>query len=127
MIELALKTALERITGMSVYPLLLPIDILNGITYQRISDPEVDTGLVRSKLIAGRFQITLYLLDDYTELVRLDGEIWAQWRQIVHGDIEGYPVQYIERVGIQEGSDTLTDGSVLYRRIRDYMIYFSES
>ena len=31
MIELALKTALERLTGLDVYPLLLPDELQEGI------------------------------------------------------------------------------------------------
>lgn len=38
MIELALKTALERLTGLNVYPLLLPDELQEGITNQCISD-----------------------------------------------------------------------------------------
>ena len=38
MIELAIKGALERITGMNAYPLLLPDTVQEGVTYQRISD-----------------------------------------------------------------------------------------
>ena len=34
MIELALKTALERLTGLDVYPLLLPDELQEGVTYQ---------------------------------------------------------------------------------------------
>lgn len=41
MIELALKTALERLTGLDVYPLLLPDELQEGVTYQCISDPEL--------------------------------------------------------------------------------------
>lgn len=72
MIEQAIKISLERLSGMTVYPLLLPDSEQNGITFQRISDPEVETGMVRTGLIAGRFQISMYKVDDYTGLVKLD-------------------------------------------------------
>ena len=93
MIEQAIKISLERLSGMTVYPLLLPDSEQNGITFQRISDPEVETGMVRTGLIAGRFQISIYKVDDYTGLVKLDKAIWSQWKSIVHGELEGYPVQ----------------------------------
>ena len=64
MIEQAIKTSLERLSGMAVYPLLLPDSELSGITFQRISDPEIETGMVRTGLIAGRFQISIYKVDD---------------------------------------------------------------
>lgn len=126
MIEAAIKKALERITGMKVYPLLLPADQLEGVTYQRISDPEISTGMVRTGLVEGRFQITLYAVNDYTKLVQLDSAIWNEWKQIQHGMIEDYPVQYVQRSGIQEGKETLTNGSTLYDRKRDFILTFKE-
>ena len=69
MIELALKTALERLTGLDVYPLLLPDELQEGITYQCISDPELYTGLLRTGLIAGRFQIAIHLTFVFSALV----------------------------------------------------------
>ena len=80
MIELALKTALERLTGLDVYPLLLPDELQEGITYQCISDPELYAGLLRTGLIAGRFQIAIHLLNDYTRLLQLDKKISAMDR-----------------------------------------------
>jgi hypothetical protein len=126
MIEQAIKTALERITGLLAYPLLLPKSATTGVTFQRISDPELHTGLVRSGVVEGRFQITLYVVDDFSQLVALDKAIWRDWHSIVHGNLEGYPVQYIERAGLQDSAIPLNDGSTLYRRARDYLITFSE-
>lgn len=126
MIEQAIKTALERITGMFAYPLLLPKSAISGVTYQRISDPELNTGLIRSGIIEGRFQITLYVVDNFSKLVELDKNIWAEWRHKLHGNIDGYPVQYIERAGVRDGAEILNDGSTLYSRARDYIITFSE-
>ncbi|MFW5407740.1 hypothetical protein B7L51_003805 [Pectobacterium brasiliense] len=126
MIESAIREDLIRITGLKVFPLLLPQGVYSGITYQRISDPEVDTGLLRTSLIAGRFQITIYIESDYTQLVKLDAEIWKKWREIQHGLIADYPVQYVRRASLSEGKETLTGGTVLYSRTRDYIITFAE-
>lgn len=126
MIEQAIKISLERLSGMTVYPLLLPDSEQNGITFQRISDPEVETGMVRTGLIAGRFQISMYKVDDYTELVKLDKAIWSQWKSIVHGELEGYPVQYIQRGNILQDKTTLTSNQVQYRLTRDFVLYFYE-
>ncbi|KGT86254.1 hypothetical protein NG99_26185 [Erwinia typographi] len=126
MIEQAIKTALGTLSGLPVYPLLLPDPVQEGVTFQRISDPEMDNGLVRTGLIAGRFQISLYRLNDYTALVELDRAIWSAWRGIRQGEIAGYPVQYVERGGIQQSCVTLTSNQVQYRLVRDFIIYFSE-
>lgn len=126
MIELAIKTSLERITGMAVYPLLLPPDVMTGITYQRISDPAIETGLVRTRLVEGRFQVTFYVVDQFTQLVTMDRDVWAVWQGIVHSPLEGYDVQFIERAGLQDGQEILNNGSIVYSRRRDYLITFSE-
>ncbi|EPJ7735822.1 hypothetical protein N7E05_004660 [Enterobacter hormaechei] len=126
MIEQAIKISLERLSGMTVYPLLLPDSEQNGITFQRISDPEVETGMVRTGLIAGRFQISMYKVDDYTGLVKLDKAIWSQWKSIVHGELEGYPVQYIQRGNILQDKTILTSNQVQYRLTRDFVLYFYE-
>lgn len=126
MIESAIRTALMRITGLKVYPLLLPASQQEGVTYQRISDPLVNTGLVRTSLVQARFQISLYLVNDYTRLVELEKAIWNEWKEIIHGEIDGYPVQYVRREGIHEDQETLTGGSILYSRKRDFILTFSE-
>lgn len=126
MIEQAIKTSLEHLSGMSVYPLLLPDPQQNGITFQRISDPEVENGMVRTGIIAGRFQISMYKVDDYTGLVMLDKAIWAEWKKIIHGSLEGYPVQYVQRGNIMQDKITLTSNQIQYRLIRDFTLYFYE-
>lgn len=126
MIELAIKTSLERLSGMSVYPLLLPDTEQDGVTFQRISDPEIETGMVRTGLIAGRFQITMYKVDDYTGLVYLDKAIWAEWKKIIHATLEGYPVQYVQRGNILQDKTTLTSNQIQYRLVRDFILYFFE-
>lgn len=126
MIELAIKASVERITGLKIFPLQLPAGTYNGGTYLRVSDPEVMAGMVRTGLTAGRFQITLYAENDLTKLVKLDKAIWDEWRDVVHGQIEGYPVQYVRRDGISFEKETLTSGSVLYSLARDYILTFAE-
>ena len=126
MIELAIKTSLERLSGMAVYPLLLPDSEQNGVTFQRISDPDVENGMVRTGLIAGRLQISMYKVDDYTGLLQLDKAIWAEWKNIIHGYLEGYPVQYVQRGNILQDKTTLTSNQVQYRLIRDFILYFYE-
>lgn len=126
MIEASIRAALVTLSGLPVYPLLLPDPIQEGVTFQRISDAEMDNGLVRTGLIAGRFQITCYRVDDYTALVELDRDIWSTWRTIRQGEIAGYPVQYVERGSIQQGRYTLPNNHVQYRLARDYILYFYE-
>lgn len=126
MIESALKTALELLSGMNVYPLLLPDTEQEGVTFQRISDPEIETGMVRTGIIAGRFQISMYRVDDYTSLVALDKRIWDTWKTIKQGDISGYPVQYVTRDGIRQNRTTLTSNRIQYSLVRDFTLYFSE-
>lgn len=96
------------------------------MTFQRISDPEIETGMVRTGLIAGRFQITMYKVGDYTGLVQLDKAIWSAWKGIIHGAIEGYPVQYVQRGNILQDKTTLTSNRVQYRIVRDFILYFYE-
>ncbi|HAH9343242.1 TPA: hypothetical protein HIQ17_002814 [Escherichia coli] len=126
MIEQAIKSSLELLSGMPVYPLLLPDSEQNGITFQRVSDPEIESGMVRTGLIAGRFQISMYKVDDYTGLVQLDKVIWSHWKSIVHGELEGYPVQYVQRGNILQDKTTLTNNRVQYRVTRDFVLYFYE-
>lgn len=126
MIELAIKTALERITGMNAYPLLLPDIVQEGVTFQRISDPEMYSGTLRTGIVSVRIQVNLYRVDDYTSLLQLDKKIWSEWKSIVHGQLEGIPVQYVERGGIQQDKTTLTNRSIQYRLIRDFIIHYVE-
>ncbi|HDT3902113.1 TPA: hypothetical protein QHM69_000057 [Raoultella ornithinolytica] len=126
MIELAIKTALERITGLNAYPLLLPDTVQEGVTFQRISDPEMVSGMLRTGIVSARVQVNLYRVDDYTSLLQLDKKIWAEWKSIVHGQLEGIPVQYIERGGIRQDKTTLTNRRSQYRLIRDFIIHYAE-
>lgn len=126
MIELALKPALERITGLKAYPLLLPDTVQEGVTFQRISDAPVGDGLVRTGLSDVRMQISLYLVDDYTRALQLDAALWAEFQTLVHGQLEGHPVQYVERGGIQQDKAKITSGRVQYRVVRDFIFTVPE-
>ncbi|EMC2746846.1 hypothetical protein VCC30_003265 [Klebsiella aerogenes] len=126
MIELAIKNELERITGMNAYPLLLPDTVQEGATFQRISDPEMYSGTLRTGIVSARIQVNLYRVDDYTSLLQLDKKIWSEWKSIVHGQLDGVPVQYVERGGIQQDKTTLTNRSIQYRLIRDFIIHYVE-
>ncbi|EPY7209441.1 hypothetical protein ACXEIW_001350 [Klebsiella oxytoca] len=126
MIELAIKNELERITGMDAYPLLLPDTVQEGVTFQRISDPEMYSGTLRTGIVSARIQVNLYRVDDYTSLLQLDKKIWSEWKSIVHGQLDGVPVQYVERGGIQQDKTTLTNRSIQYRMIRDFIIHYVE-
>lgn len=126
MIELAIKNELERITGMNAYPLLLPDTVQEGVTFQRISDPEMYSGTLRTGIVSARIQVNLYRVDDYTSLLQLDKKIWSEWKSIVHRQLDGVPVQYVERGGIQQDKTTLTNRSIQYRLIRDFIIHYVE-
>ncbi|EIV5804168.1 TPA: hypothetical protein MEB24_001976 [Klebsiella aerogenes] len=126
MIELAIKNELERITGMNAYPLLLPDTVQEGVTFQRISDPEMYSGTLRTGIVSARIQVNLYRVDDYTSLLQLDKKIWSEWKSIVHGQLDSIPVQYVERGGIQHDKTTLTNRSIQYRLIRDFIIHYVE-
>lgn len=126
MIESAIKTAVERITGLDTYPLLLPDTVQEGATFQRISDPQVGDGLRRTGLSEVRIQLSLYVVDRYTSLLQFDGALWAEWKEIVHGQLEGQPVQYVDRGGIQQGKTTLPNNRIQYRLVRDFIFTVPE-
>ncbi|HFP9305165.1 hypothetical protein [Raoultella planticola] len=121
MIELAIKGALQRITGMNAYPLLLPDTVQEGVTYQRISDAQVGTGLVRTGLSSVRMQVAIYLIDNYSRLLMLDKQIWSEWKTIVQSRLEDCPVSYVTRGSIQQDNNTLTSGRIQYRLVRDFI------
>lgn len=126
MIELTLKQSLETITLLTVYPLLLPDDVLEGITYQCISDPFIQTGLQRLALVEARYQITIQLLNDYSRLKQLDKLIWSHWRQGKQAFSDSSGIRYIERANIRENRETLADKQFLYQLSRDYLITYEE-
>ncbi|MCC8385148.1 hypothetical protein GPY51_14990 [Photorhabdus laumondii subsp. laumondii] len=126
MIEYDIKASLEETTGLPAYPLLLPDNIQEGVTYQRISDPKFDTGLAITSLVNARFQIAIYLIDDYARLLELDKTVIRTWESITHGYIGQYPVQAITRGVLHQDKTDLTKGRVQYRITRDFIICYSE-
>lgn len=121
MIELAIKGALERITGMNAYPLLLPNTVQEGVTYQRISDAPVGAGLARTGISSVRIQVAIYLIDNYSRLLMLDKQLWSEWKAIVQSRLEDCPVSYVTRGSIQQDKITLTSGRIQYRLVRDFI------
>ncbi len=126
MIEYEIKAALETLTGLPAYPLLLPDPTQEGVTYQRISDPRFDTGMVKTALIQARFQISFYVIDDYPRLLTLDKTIIDAWEPIVHGYIGSWPVQTVTRGGILQDRVTLSNNRIQYRLARDFIICYPE-
>lgn len=127
MIEFEIKTALEELTHMPVYPLVLSDPGLEGVTYQKISDLKLNTGLVNTSLVQSRFQIVLYVIDDYARLIALDKIILTAWEGIQHGHIGHWPVQAVTRSTILQGATTLADNRIQYRMVRDSIICHSEN
>jgi hypothetical protein len=126
MIEDELHTSLEGLTRLPVYPLVLPDPGLEGVTYQKISDLKLNTGLVDTSLVQSRFQVVLYVIDDYPRLIALDRAVLNAWEGVQHGHIGRWPVQAVTRSTILQGATTLADKRVQYRMARDYLITHSE-
>ncbi|MCP9266856.1 hypothetical protein M5U04_01765 [Xenorhabdus sp. XENO-1] len=126
MIEPELKADLERLTSLPVYPLILPSTVLEGVTYQRISDPRLTVGLVDSSLIEARFQISIMVLNDYTKALRLEAKIRSAWESVQHGLLGSYPVQTVSRGMLQQEAEALTENRKRYRITRDFIIIYTE-
>ncbi|EAO1993191.1 hypothetical protein E0G79_26095 [Salmonella enterica] len=127
MIETALRQSLAELTGIPVYPLLLPPDCGEGVTYQRISDPRLEDGLVVTTLVRARFQVTFYLVGDYPGILALDKKVRQAWESVVHDKLGGLHVQTVQRAGIQQDTEVLNDGRRRYRLARDFIITYSEA
>ncbi len=126
MIEYEIKAALEALSGLNAYPLLLPDPEQEGVTYQRISDPRFETGMVVTSLVQARFQISYHVIDDYPRLLSLDKTVRDAWEPIAHGRIGRWPVQAVTRGGISQNKQTLTNNRVQYRLTRDFIICYPE-
>ncbi len=126
MIESDIKSSLSAITAMPVFPLLLPKDAQEGITFQCISDPRYSAGMVTTHLIVARFQIVIHVLNDYEKALLLDKAIRDAWEPIVHGYIGNYPVQTVQRGGFQQGREELTKNTVRWSVMRDFIITYPE-
>ncbi|WP_324030067.1 hypothetical protein GC087_06780 [Pantoea sp. JZ2] len=118
------KSDIEHLIGVKVYPLIGPQSESEFVTMQLISDPSVETGLVRTGPIAARFQIS-FISSSYRRTEEMEVALWSAWRNVVHGHIGGYPVQYVEKRGISESFDPDDGGK--YRRARDFIFYCPES
>ncbi|MBF7956130.1 hypothetical protein [Rahnella victoriana] len=126
MIEYEIKADLELLTGLNAYPLLLPDAEQEGITYQKVSDPLFETGMVKTALVQARFQISFYIINDYPRLLELDKKVRDAWEIIEHGHIGAWPVQTVTRGGIQQNQQTLTNNSVQFQLVRDFIICYPE-
>ncbi|WP_347254384.1 hypothetical protein [Leminorella grimontii] len=126
MIESDIRQSLSGITKLPVFPLLLPKDAQEGITYQRISDPRYSSGLITTHLVQARFQVSIYILNDYEKALRLDRAVCDAWESVSHGYIGNHPVQTVQRGGIKQGREELTKNTVRWSVIRDFIIIYPE-
>lgn len=118
-----IKSAVEALLGVNVYPLIGPQTESEFVTLQLISDPRLVTGTIRTKIVAARYQIA-FVSSLYSRTEEMDKSLWTAWEAIQHGHIGGYPVQYVERQSVSESFDPDDGGK--YRRARDYIIYCPE-
>ncbi|QLY02890.1 hypothetical protein HV243_10575 [Citrobacter sp. RHBSTW-00599] len=118
-----LKSAIEALLGVNVYPLIGPQTESEFVTLQLISDPPITSGTIRTTLAAVRYQIS-FVSSLYSRAEEMDKALWDAWEPIRHGYIDGYPVQYVEREGVRESFDNDDGGK--YRRARDYIFYCPE-
>ncbi|WP_265498829.1 hypothetical protein [Providencia rustigianii] len=126
MIETDIKADLERLTGLKAYPLGLPSDVLEGVIYQRISDPKVLTGLAKTSLVQSRFQITFQIPNDYAKALKLEALVLEAWENITHGHIGSYPVQTVQRGAFMQSREEQTDKRVIFRVMRDFVLTYPE-
>lgn len=120
---LDLKTEIESLLNVKVFPLIGPQTESEFVTLQLVSDPLIESGTVRTKLVAGRWQIS-FISSLYSRTEEMDKLLWKVWESLVHGHIGGYPVQYVQRAGVSESFDSDDGGK--YRRARDYIFYYPE-
>ncbi|EKT55517.1 hypothetical protein [Providencia sneebia] len=126
MIEIDIKADLERLTGLSAYPVALPSSVLEGIVYQRISDPKMITGLAKTSLVQARFQITFQIPNDYSKALKLEKTVLSAWEGITHGYIGSYPVQAVQRGNFIQYKEEQTENRVIWRVTRDFIMTYPE-
>ncbi|MFS1564121.1 MAG: hypothetical protein ACL7AX_11975 [Candidatus Arsenophonus phytopathogenicus] len=126
MIEEDIEKDLRRITGLDAFPLQLPVINLEGVIYQRISDPKIMTGLAKTRLVQARFQITVQLMDDYLKALSLSDKIRDEWENIEHGYLGDYPVQHVERDNFWQDMTEQTANRKIYRIGRDFILTYAE-
>ncbi|HHS9192856.1 TPA: hypothetical protein ACTV61_004474 [Enterobacter hormaechei] len=118
-----LKSEVEKLLGVNVYPLVGPQTEGEFVTLQLISDPRLVIGTIRTKLVAARYQLS-FISSLYSRTEEMDKTLWAVWENVIHGHIGGYPIQYVERQGMSESFEPDDGGK--YRRTRDYIFYCPE-
>lgn len=118
-----LKNAIELLLNVSVYPLIGPQTEIEFVTLQRISDPHIESGIIRTQLVAARYQIS-FVSSLYRRTEEMDQCLWESWKTVVQSNISGCPVQYIKRDGLSESYSS--DDGGRYRRTRDYIFYCPE-
>ncbi|MFS1582884.1 MAG: hypothetical protein ACL7AY_08755 [Candidatus Arsenophonus phytopathogenicus] len=111
---------------MDAFPLQLPVINLEGVIYQRISDPKIMTGLAKTRLVQARFQITVQLMDDYLKALSLSDKIRDEWENIEHGYLGDYPVQHVERDNFWQDMTEQTANRKIYRIGRDFILTYAE-
>lgn len=126
MIETDLKADLELLTGLKAYPVALPSNVLEGVIYQRISDPKMMTGLANTSLVQSRFQITFQIPNDYAKALKLEKAVLKAWETITHGYIGKHPVQTVQRGNFMQYREEQTDKRVIWRVMRDFIITYPE-
>ncbi|WGL96543.1 hypothetical protein [Arsenophonus nasoniae] len=131
MIEPDIEKDLERIIemtgsrGMVISPLRLPARHLEGVIYQRISDPKIFTGLAKTKLVQARFQVTVQS-EDYPTALALSDAIRDEWESIEQGYIGDYPVQAVVRGNFLQSMEEQTGGRTIWRLTRDFILIYAE-
>lgn len=118
-----LKSEIEALLQVNVYPLIGPQTESEFVTLQLISDPRIESGTIRTKLAAVRYQVS-FISSLYSRTAEMDNAVWSSWQDVAHGHIGGYPVQYVQRVSVRESFDSDDGGK--YRRARDYIFYCPE-
>lgn len=118
-----LKAEIEALLHVNAYPLIGPQAESEFVTIQLVSDPPIVSGAIRTKLVAGRYQIS-FVSSLYSRTEDMDKTLWGVWQNIAHGHIGTYPVQYVERSGLSESYDAADGGK--YRRARDFIFYYPE-
>ncbi len=98
MIETDIKADLERLTGLNAYPVALPSNALEGVTYQKISDPKMITGLAKTFLVQARFQITFQIPNDYSKALKLEKVVLNAWENITHTILVVIPFKQFSEV-----------------------------
>ncbi|HEK3208579.1 TPA: hypothetical protein SMV57_003922, partial [Proteus mirabilis] len=104
----------------------LPSDKLEGVIYQRISDPKIDAGLAHTSLVQARFQIVIQIPDDYPKALMLESKLCREWESVVHGYIGNYPIQTVQRGNFQQDMIEQTENRKIYRIYRDFIITYPE-